>query len=128
GLSEAVKLLVKQPRPCSVVDAVTVLSCPGSGDWSWPSNHAVLAAAFATACILVVPRLAWFAVPPALAIAAVRARAGVHLVHGVHAGIALGALVDAAVVAAEAPVVDRRVNGGRDGNPDAASRSQGGRA
>src|SRR5699024_10469442 len=68
GLSEAVKLLVEEPRPCSVVDTATVLSCPGSGDWSWPSNHAVLAAAFATACILVVPRLAWFALPLALAI------------------------------------------------------------
>src|SRR5690625_5857383 len=44
GLSEAVKLLVEQPRPCSVVDTVTVLNCPGGGDWSWPSNHAILAA------------------------------------------------------------------------------------
>src|SRR5699024_12261251 len=34
GLSEAVKLLVEEPRPCSVVDTATVLSCPGSGDWS----------------------------------------------------------------------------------------------
>src|SRR5699024_10837516 len=108
--------------------AVTVLSCPGSGDWSWPSNHAVLAAAFATACILVVPRLAWFAVPLALAIAASRVAAGVHFVHDVLSGLALGALVVAAVVAAASPVLDRPLTGGRDGHPDSASRSQGGRA
>src|SRR5699024_7025653 len=123
GLSEAVKLLVEEPRPCSVVDtaaehsgsvddAATVLSCPGSGDWSWPSNHAVLAAAFATACILVVPRLAWFALPLALAIAASRVAAGVHYVHDVLSGLALGALVVAAVVAAASPVLDRRLTGG----------------
>lgn len=128
GLSEAVKLLVEEPRPCSVVDTATVLSCPGSGDWSWPSNHAVLAAAFATACILVVPRLAWFALPLALAIAASRVAAGVHYVHDVLSGLALGALVVAAVVAAASPVLDRRLTGGRDGHPDSASRSQGGRA
>src|SRR5699024_12293976 len=117
-----------EPRPCSVVDTATVLSCPGSGDWSWPSNHAVLAAAFATACILVVPRLAWFALPLALAIAASPVAAGVHYVPDVPSGLALGALVVAAVVAAASPVLDRRLTGGRDGHPDSASRSQGGRA
>ena len=129
GLSEAVKLLVEQPRPCSVVDTVTVLNCPGGGDWSWPSNHAVLAAAFTTACILVVHRLAWLAVPLALAIAASRVAGGVHYVHDVLSGLALGALVVAAVVAVAWPVLDRRLTGGRDdGHPDSASRSQGGRA
>ena len=129
GLSEAVKLLVEQPRPCSVVDTVTVLNCPGGGDWSWPSNHAVLAAAFTTACILVVPRLAWLAVPLALAISASRVAGGVHYVHDVLSGLALGALVVAAVVAVAWPVLDRRLTGGRDdGHPDSASRSQGGRA
>ena len=129
GLSEAVKLLVEQPRPCSVVDTVTVLNCPGGGDWSWPSNHAVLAAAFTTACILVVPRLAWLAVPLALAIAASRVAGGVHYVHDVLSGLALGTLVVAAVVAVAWPVLDRRLTGGRDdGHPDSASRSQGGRA
>lgn len=129
GLSEAVKPLVEQPRPCSVVDTVTVLNCPGGGDWSWPSNHAVLAAGFTTACILVVPRLAWLAVPLALAIAASRVAGGVHYVHDVLSGLALGALVVAAVVAVAWPVLDRRLTGGRDdGHPDSASRSQGGRA
>src|SRR5699024_2576098 len=128
GLSEAVELLVEQPRPCSVVDTVTVLNCPGGGDWSWPSNHAVLAAAFTTACILVVPRLAWLAVPLALAIAASRVAARVHFVHDVLSCLALGALVVAAAVAAASRVLDRRLTGGRDGHPDSASRSQGGRA
>src|SRR5699024_10637512 len=111
-----------------VVGRARGLSCPGGGDWSWPSSHAALAAAFAAACILVVPRLAWFALPLALAIAASRVAAGVHYVHDVLSGLALGALVVAAVVAAASPVLDRRLTGGRDGHPDSASRSQGGRA
>src|SRR5699024_2357425 len=99
-----------------------------SGDWSWPSNHAVLAAAFATACILVVPRLAWFALPLALAIAASRVAAGVHYVHDVLSVPALGARVAAAVVAAAAPVLDRRLTAGRAVLPGSAARSQGWRA
>src|SRR5699024_1069279 len=93
GLSEAVKLLVEEPRPCSGVDTATVLSCPGSGASSWPSKHAVLPAALPSACLLVAPRLAWFAWPPPLAIAGSRVAAGVHYVHGVLSGLALGARV-----------------------------------
>src|SRR5699024_1200934 len=55
GLSEAVKLLVEEPRPCSVVHTTTVLSCPGSRYWSSPSNHTVLAAALAHPRILLSP-------------------------------------------------------------------------
>ncbi|MFI2562469.1 phosphatase PAP2 family protein, partial [Nocardia farcinica] len=75
-LSEIVKLLVAEERPCRAGGLPTVLDCPAAGDWSWPSNHAVLAAAFATACVLAAPRVAWFAVPVALAVAAARVGAG----------------------------------------------------
>jgi undecaprenyl-diphosphatase len=104
GASEAVKVLVGEPRPCDVVDVATVLACPPAGDWSWPSNHAVIAGAIAAACVLAVPRAAVVAVPAALAVAASRVGAGVHYVHDVAAGLALGVLVVAAVVA----VVRRR--------------------
>src|SRR5699024_12520427 len=117
--------VVEVRRPYSVVDTPMVVSCAWRGDRSWPSNLAVLAAAFAAACIRVVPRLAWFALRLALAIAASRVAAGVHYVHDVLSGLALGALVVAAVVAAASPVLDRRLTGGRDGHPDSASRSQG---
>src|SRR5690625_3405252 len=81
GLSEAVKLLVEQPRPWSVVDTVTVLNCPGGGDWSWPSNDAVLVAASPTDCMIVVRRLLSLPAPLPLAIAASRVAGGVHYVH-----------------------------------------------
>ncbi len=97
-LSAGVKLLVTEERPCRVWDVPTALSCPGVGDWSWPSNHSVVAAAFATACIIAVPRTAWLAVPLAVLVAVARLAAGVHYLHDVAAGLALGTAVVVAVV------------------------------
>ncbi len=96
-LSELVKLLVTEERPCRTVGLPTVLDCPAAGDWSWPSNHAVLAAAFATACVLTAPRVAWFVVPVAVAVAGARVGAGVQYVHDVLSGLALGVVVVALV-------------------------------
>lgn len=93
GASEAVKLMVTQERPCRVVDAATVLACPAPGDWSWPSNHSTIAGALAVACLLVAPRLWPVVVPLALAVAGARVAAGVHYVHDVASGLALGVLV-----------------------------------
>jgi undecaprenyl-diphosphatase len=100
GLSEGIKMLVREERPCSVVDVATVLACPGQGDWSWPSNHATLAGAAATAAVLTVPRLALLAAPLALLVAGARVAGGVHYVHDVLSGLALGTLVVVLVVAA----------------------------
>lgn len=108
ALSEGVKLLVQEDRPCSVIDLATVLACPGQGDWSWPSNHATLAGAAATAVALAAPRLLAVAGPVALLVASARVAAGVHYVHDVLAGLALGTLVVVLAV-----VVGRAVGGGR---------------
>lgn len=108
ALSEGVKLLVQEDRPCSVHDLATVLACPGPGDWSWPSNHATLAGAAATAVALASPRLLAVAGPVALLVASARVAAGVHYVHDVLAGLALGTLVVVLAV-----VVGRAVRGGR---------------
>jgi membrane-associated phospholipid phosphatase len=91
--SEVVKLLVAEERPCRVVDVTTVLPCPAPGDWSWPSNHSAIAGALAVACLLVAPRLWPAVVPLALAVAGARVAAGVHYVHDVASGLALGVLV-----------------------------------
>jgi membrane-associated phospholipid phosphatase len=53
-----------------------LLTCPGAGDWSLPSNHATLAAALATAVVVVQPRLWAWAVPIAALVAASRVAAG----------------------------------------------------
>lgn len=91
--SEVVKLAVTEERPCRAVDFATVLACPAPGDWSWPSNHSTIAGALAVACLLVVPRLWPVVVPMALAVAGARVAAGVHYVHDVASGLALGAAV-----------------------------------
>lgn len=98
-LSETIKSAVQQARPCSAGDVATVLVCPEAGSWAWPSNHSVLAAAFAVACILAVPRLLWFAALVALLAALSRVPAGVHYVHDVFSGLALGTATVVVVVA-----------------------------
>lgn len=91
--SEVVKVLVAQARPCRTIDVSIVIACPDIDDWSWPSNHAVLAAAVATACVLTVPRSAWVVCPAAVLIAAARVSAGVHYPHDVLAGLGFGIVV-----------------------------------
>ena len=102
--SEVVKHLVSQQRPCRVSDVTTVVTCPPVGDWSWPSNHSVIAAAFATACIVSAPRTAWIAVPVALLVAFSRVVAGVHYMHDVASGLALGTAIVAVVVVVLRPL------------------------
>ena len=106
-LSEMIKLMVTEHRPCHVLEVGTVLPCPETSDWSWPSNHAVIAAAFVTACILALPRTAWFAIPVAALIAYSRVAAGVHYVHDVASGLALGTAAVIVAVAALQPVVNQ---------------------
>ncbi|MEV7972116.1 phosphatase PAP2 family protein [Cellulomonas sp. NPDC089187] len=105
--SEGIKLLVTEQRPCRVWTVDTALACPAAGDWSWPSNHSVLAAAFATACLLAVRRVGWFTVPVALMIGISRLAVGVHYLHDGASGLALGTAVVAVSVVVLRPVVDR---------------------
>jgi undecaprenyl-diphosphatase len=105
--SEVVKLVVTEDRPCRTLDVPTVLACPAVGDWSWPSNHAVLAAAFAAACVLAVRRSGWFVVPLAGLVALSRVAGGVHYAHDVLSGLALGILVVALTTAALRPLLAR---------------------
>ncbi|MGY1696059.1 phosphatase PAP2 family protein [Geodermatophilus sp. SYSU D00814] len=101
GVSEALKAAVAQDRPCRTVPGLTALvECPPPGDWSLPSNHATLAAALATAVVLLAP--AWWrvAVPPALLVGASRVALGVHLPHDVVDGLVLGSAVVLVVVVA----------------------------
>ncbi|MFJ2144331.1 phosphatase PAP2 family protein [Glutamicibacter sp. NPDC087831] len=93
GLSELAKILVTEERPCRALDAVTAVACPEAGDWSWPSNHSVVAAGIAAACTLALPKLAIYAIPAVLLIALSRVGVGVHFVHDVFSGAALGTLV-----------------------------------
>lgn len=120
ALSEALKLVVDQERPCRVLSGVEVLAeCPEAGDWSFPSNHATLAVGLAVGLALLRPRLAVVTLPLAGAAALLRVLVGVHYPHDVLAGATLGGTVVAAVVCAALPLAVRvasRLAGRRWGN------------
>ncbi|NEC10640.1 phosphatase PAP2 family protein [Streptomyces sp. SID7909] len=93
AVSTVVKQAVHENRPCQSLHIITLEACPGPGDWSFPSNHATLAAAAAVALWFVAARLGVLATVIALAMTASRVWVGAHYPHDVLAGLALGALV-----------------------------------
>jgi membrane-associated phospholipid phosphatase len=98
GVSELVKTLVQEVRPCDTLHvAVTVLPCDPPTDYSFPSNHSAIAAALAVAVLTTHRGLGWVAVPFALLMGLSRVYVGAHYPHDVVAGLALGALVAFAV-------------------------------
>ncbi|MFE2874502.1 phosphatase PAP2 family protein [Streptomyces roseus] len=88
-----IKSVFREQRPCQTLHTVTLEACPPLGDWSFPSNHAAIAAAAATALWLTDRRLAAIAVPAALLMAFSRVWVGAHYPHDVALGLAVGALV-----------------------------------
>ncbi|MFJ6434263.1 phosphatase PAP2 family protein [Streptomyces sp. NPDC091416] len=87
------KLAVHEDRPCDQLHVATLEACPAPGDWSFPSNHAALAAAAAFALLLVSRRLGLVALAAAALMAASRVWVGAHYPHDVLAGFLLGTLV-----------------------------------
>ncbi|MFJ8336321.1 phosphatase PAP2 family protein [Streptomyces sp. NPDC094437] len=92
GVDTVLKLLVREDRPCQSLRVTTLEACPAPGDWSFPSNHAAIAAASAVALWFVSRRLGALASVAAAAMAASRVWVGAHYPHDVLAGVAVGAL------------------------------------
>src|SRR3954451_2199112 len=92
GVDAALKLVVREARPCQSLHVVTVEACPAPGDWSFPSNHAAIAAAAAVALLFVSRRLGAVAVVAAGAMAVSRVWVGAHYPHDVIAGVVVGVL------------------------------------
>ncbi|MER8018247.1 phosphatase PAP2 family protein [Streptomyces griseoluteus] len=92
GVNAAVKLLVREDRPCRSLRVATLEACPAPGDWSFPSNHAAIAAAAAVALLFVSRRLGAVAVVAACAMAVSRVWVGAHYPHDVLAGVVVGAV------------------------------------
>jgi membrane-associated phospholipid phosphatase len=109
AVSEGLKLVVDEERPCRALRPVAdvIAACPGAGDWSFPSNHATLAAGLAVGLAMVWPRLAVVTLPLAGAAALVRVLIGVHYPHDVLAGVILGSATVAAVLLAFLPLAQR---------------------
>ncbi|MCC9312309.1 phosphatase PAP2 family protein [Kitasatospora sp. RB6PN24] len=110
-VNSVLKSLVHEVRPCQQLpNTVTVEACPGVGDWSFPSNHSVIAFAAATALLFAYRRLGWVAMLFAALMAASRVWIGVHYPHDVAVGLLVGIVagVVLAVLAGRlAPLVDR---------------------
>ncbi|MEV6162664.1 phosphatase PAP2 family protein [Streptomyces sp. NPDC052052] len=92
-VNDLVKSAFHEQRPCQTLHVVTLEACPALGDWSFPSNHAAIAAASATAVALTVRRLGTIAAAAAVLMAASRVWIGVHYPHDVLIGLVTGALV-----------------------------------
>ncbi|MFJ6124370.1 phosphatase PAP2 family protein [Streptomyces griseoviridis] len=93
AVSTGLKQVVREDRPCRSLRVITLEACPAPGDWSFPSNHATLAAAAAVALWFVSVRLGAVATVAALAMALSRVWVGAHYPHDSLAGLAVGALV-----------------------------------
>ncbi|MFD8568822.1 phosphatase PAP2 family protein [Streptomyces sp. NPDC059639] len=93
GVDLLVKSAVREVRPCRSLRLATLEACPAPDDWSFPSNHAALAAAAAVALWFVSRRLGALAAVAALVMAASRVWVGAHYPHDVLAGLVVGASV-----------------------------------
>jgi undecaprenyl-diphosphatase len=95
AVSAALKLAVAEQRPCRTFPAVHIAAaCPGVADYSFPSNHAVLAGAAAMAVWAAVGGwLGVVAVANAVLISVSRIYLGLHYPHDVVVGLLLGVAV-----------------------------------
>ncbi|MGW6206864.1 phosphatase PAP2 family protein [Streptomyces sp. NPDC055089] len=91
--NDLAKSVFHEQRPCRTLHVVTVEACPALGDWSFPSNHAAIAAAAATAVWLTGRRIGAVALAAALLMGASRVWIGAHYPHDVLIGLLTGALV-----------------------------------
>lgn len=88
------KLLLKETygkvRPCNVFE--TGGDCPGVENFSYPSNHTVIAFALAMGLAFAIPWLSYIVFPLAIIEGVSRVLAGHHYPHDVLAGAVLGML------------------------------------
>lgn len=116
GVDAAVKLAVREDRPCQSLSVRTLEACPAPGDWSFPSNHAAIAASAAVALFFVSRRLGAVAAVAAAAMAVSRVWVGAHYPHDAVAGVLVGglvALLSMTAVRRWSRPVDRWIGSGR---------------
>jgi membrane-associated phospholipid phosphatase len=87
------KQLFHETRPCSAMDVMTVQSCPGLSDYSFPSDHTTVAAALAIGLWLTNRRLGVVAIGLALLEGFSRVYLGLHYPHDVVAAFILSGVV-----------------------------------
>ncbi|RFU39277.1 phosphatase PAP2 family protein, partial [Actinomadura logoneensis] len=97
-VSSNVKDVLREERPCRAVPhAMNIASCPPPGDWSFPSNHATIAAGAAAGLLVAWRALAPWVLSLAVLEAFSRVFVGVHYPHDVAVGFLVGLTVAAGV-------------------------------
>lgn len=89
----ALKQVFAETRPCLAMHVATVQPCPGPTDYSFPSDHTIIAVALAAGLLLVNRGLGLIAAALALLEGFSRVYLGQHYPHDVVAGIILSALI-----------------------------------
>lgn len=99
AVNEVVKSLVQEERPCRAVQQIAkpLVSCPEPGDWSFPSNHSVIAGAAAVSLVIAWRQVVMSVLLPCVALLEGFSRVfvGAHYPHDVLVGLMIGAFAAA---------------------------------
>ena len=95
AVNQPIANAVAEPRPYAALPHVLVL-VSRSTDYSFPSDHAVMAGAVALGAAMTIRSLGWIAIVMAAVMGFARVYVGAHFPLDVVAGIAVGAAVSAA--------------------------------
>ncbi|MDI2031123.1 phosphatase PAP2 family protein [Saccharopolyspora sp. TS4A08] len=106
-LTDPVKDVVRQLRPCRTFPVRTVEHCSEVGVFSFPSGHSATAAAFAVTVAVLWRRAAAIVAVVAVLEAFLRIYLGVHYPHDVLAGLLFGAIIGAIAAVASKPSAKR---------------------
>jgi membrane-associated phospholipid phosphatase len=101
------KQVFRENRPCQAIHVVTVQACPGPNDYSFPSDHTIIAVALAAGLWIVSRKLGVVAVILAAIEGFSRVYLGQHYPHDVLAG----AILSAAVLLIGRPLLRRPLTG-----------------
>ncbi len=108
GVNQLIAAAVAEPRPYAVLPHVTTL-VSRSSDYSFPSDHAVMAGAVTAGLLLVDRRLGLVAATLAVLMAVTRVYVGAHFPLDVVAGLLVGLAVAVAADAVATPPLTRFV-------------------